>query len=232
MISPFLSGNTPQKGGSMNAKALIFDCDGTLMDSLGQALESFHYALDRLGEPRSTPDVIRYFGVSADRILFNLLGDATRAQKAYDLYKEHQTHLAPGTLVYPGVISLLDKARKASVPMAVVTGRHRQDLEILLKPHGLLNYFSVIVTDNELTQPKPSPEGLLKALHQLGLKDASRSFYVGDSQTDMQAAHAAGIRPIAALWDSKVERQKLLNAQPYASAEHPNDVWTTFTAEV
>jgi HAD superfamily hydrolase (TIGR01549 family) len=220
----------PQKGGSMKAKALIFDCDGTLMDSLGQALESFHYALDRLGEPRSTPDVIRYFGVSADRILLNLLGDAARAQKAYELYKEHQTRLAPGTLVYPGVSSLLEKARKASVPMGLVTGRHRQDLEILLQPHGLLSYFSVIVTDNELAQPKPSPEGLLKALHQLGLNDASRSFYIGDSLTDMQAAHAAGVKPIAALWDSKVDRQKLLTAEPYALAEHPDDVWSSFTA--
>lgn len=216
----------------MNAKALIFDCDGTLMDSLGQALESFHYALDRLGEPRSTPDVIRYFGVSADRILFNLLGDAARAQKAYEFYKEHQTRLAPATLVYPGVASLLEKARAASVPMAVVTGRHRQDLEILLKPHGLLNYFPVIVTDNELSQPKPSPEGLLKALHQLGLKDGSRSFYVGDSRTDIEAAHAAGVKPIAALWDSKVVRDKILQADPYALAEHPDDVWTTFVAEV
>jgi HAD superfamily hydrolase (TIGR01549 family) len=216
----------------MNTKALIFDCDGTLMDSLGNALESFHYALDRLGEPRSTPDVVRYFGVSADRILFQLLGDAARAQTAYDFYKEHQTRLAPSTLVYPGVVSLLEKARKASVPLAVVTGRHRQDLEILLKPHGLLPYFSVIVTDNELAAPKPSPEGLLKALHQLGLKDASQSFYIGDSLTDMQAAKAAGVKPVAALWDPKVERQKLLNALPYALAEHPDDVWTSFTAKV
>ncbi|HET9238677.1 MAG TPA: HAD family hydrolase [Oligoflexus sp.] len=216
----------------MNAKALIFDCDGTLTDSLGQALESFHYALDRLGEPRSTPDVIRYFGVSADRILFNLLGDAARAQKAYEFYKEQQTRLAPGTLVYPGVTALLEKARKASVPMAVVTGRHRQDLEILLQPLGLLDFFSVIVTDNELAEPKPSPEGLFKALQLLGLKDGSQSFYIGDSLTDMQAAHAAGMKPIAALWDSKVAREKLLNAQPYALAEHPDDVWTTFMAQV
>jgi phosphoglycolate phosphatase-like HAD superfamily hydrolase len=57
----------------MNTKALIFDCDGTLMDSLAETLESFHYALDRLGEPRSTPDVVHHFCVSADRILFEFI---------------------------------------------------------------------------------------------------------------------------------------------------------------
>lgn len=215
----------------MNGKALIFDCDGTLMDSLGKALESFHYALDRMGETRSTPEIIRYFGMSADRILLQVLGDAQRADRAYTLYKEHQTELAPGTLVYPGVVPLLERARKASVPMAVVTGRHRQDLEILLKPHGLLDYFPVIVTDNELSAPKPAPEGLLKALALLGTQ-ASQSFYIGDSRTDIEAAHAAGMKSVAALWDAKVDREKLLRAKPHALAEHPDDVWTTFVAEL
>jgi HAD superfamily hydrolase (TIGR01549 family) len=207
--------------------ALIFDCDGTLMDSLGNALASFHFALEQLGKPRSTPEITRYFRVSADRILMQLLNDETLAQKAYQIYKEHQARLAPQTRIYPGVIQLLELAHQASIPMGIVTGRHRQDLEILLQPHGLLRYFHVIVTDNELSEPKPSPEGLLKALAQFGLP-ASQAFYIGDSLSDIHAAHAAGVRAVAALWDRKVERQRLLDAKPYWAAEHPDEIWNAF----
>lgn len=211
----------------MMQHALIFDCDGTLMDSLGNALASFHYALEQMGEPRSTPEITRYFRLSADRILLHLMGDETRAQRAYQIYKDHQATLAPGTQIYPGVASLLQRAHKAAIPMGIVTGRHRQDLEILLKPHDLLRYFPVIVTDNELSEPKPSPEGLLKALRQLKIP-AAQAFYIGDSLSDMQAAHAAGVKPVAALWDPKVEREKLLAAKPYWAAEHPDEIWSAF----
>jgi HAD superfamily hydrolase (TIGR01549 family) len=227
MIFPLTSGIAPRKGEAMHHKALIFDCDGTLMDSLGNALESFHYALEQMGEPRSTPEITRHFRLAADRILLNLLRDEDRARQAYQHYKEHQTLLAPQTKIYPGVMELLERAHQAAVPMGVVTGRHRQDLEILLKPHDLLPYFTVIVTDNELSEPKPSPEGLLKALAQFGLP-GPQAFYIGDSLSDMQAAHAAGIKSVAALWDSKVERQKLVDIKPYGLAEQPDDVWTLF----
>jgi HAD superfamily hydrolase (TIGR01549 family) len=208
----------------MTPRALIFDCDGTLMDSLGNAVESFHYALERMGEPRSTPDILRYFGVSADRILLNLLQDEARAAQAYEFYRKHQTELAPRTQVYPGIPSLLQRADEAGIPLGIVTGRHRLDLDILLQPHGLLRYFQVIVTDNELAQPKPSPEGLLRALSALRVA-APQSFYIGDSPTDIQAAQAAGVMAVAALWDNKVERQKLLNAKPHYTVQHPDEIW-------
>ncbi len=207
--------------------ALIFDCDGTLMDSLGHALASFHYALEQMGELRSTPEITRYFRLAADRILLKLMGDETRAQRAYQIYKDHQASLAPGTRIFPGVASLLDRLQQAAIPMGIVTGRHRQDLEILLKPHDLLRYFSVIVTDNELSEPKPSPEGLLKALKAFGIP-AAAAFYIGDSCSDMQAAHAAGVKPVAALWDPKAEREKLLEVKPFWAPEHPDELWQAF----
>ncbi len=207
--------------------ALIFDCDGTLMDSLGHALASFHYVLEQMGEPRSTPEITRYFRLAADRILLNLLGDETRAQRAYQIYKEHQASLAPATRIFPGIVPLLERIHEAAIPMGIVTGRHRQDLEILLKPHGLLRYFPVIVTDNELSEPKPSPEGLLKALERFGIP-AVEAFYIGDSCSDMQAAHAAGVKPVAALWDPKAEREKLLKEKPFWAFEHPDELWRAF----
>jgi HAD superfamily hydrolase (TIGR01549 family) len=212
-----------RKEDGMTKPVLIFDCDGTLMDSLGNALESFHYALKKMGEPRSTPEITRYFRVAADRILSQLLGDEARAHQAYQHYKEHQAELAPLTPIYPGINALLSRAQEARIPMGLVTGRHRQDLEILLGPHDLLRYFQVIVTDDELQEPKPSPEGLLRALSQFPAS-ASEAFYIGDSPTDMLAAHAAGVKAVAALWDPKVERQKLLDAKPYLVADHPNAI--------
>jgi phosphoglycolate phosphatase-like HAD superfamily hydrolase len=133
----------------MNQAALVFDCDGTLMDSLDHAMESFHYALLKMGADQyPSQEILKYFGVAADRILVQILGDEKRGLEAYEHYQARQRELAPQTLVFPGIRELLMEARSHGVRMGIVTGRHAIDLEILLRPHGLLHFFSCLVTDD------------------------------------------------------------------------------------
>lgn len=212
----------------MKNHALVFDCDGTLMDSLDQALESFHYTLQKMGEkPRTTAEIKSHFGVAADRIFFKVLGDATRAQEAYAIYKSYQAEIAPETKVYPGIRELLEKAQEAEVPLGLVTGRHLDDLKILLQPHGLLHYFHAVITDNELAESKPSPEGLLRAASRLGLP-ATQMLYVGDSISDIRAAQAAGASAVVALWDKEVDLDKVKAAHPNFIVQNPDELWNLF----
>jgi HAD superfamily hydrolase (TIGR01549 family) len=212
----------------MNSHGVVFDCDGTLIDSLGQAFASFNYALEKVGHPARTPEEIkRYFGASADRILLNLLGDESLSLKAFEHYMAHQLESAKQTRLHGGIRELLDRLKKAQVPMAVVTGRHARDLEIVLRPHQLGGYFAAMIADSHLPKPKPAPDGILKAAHVLGLAPR-RILYVGDSPLDIQAAHAAGSVAVAALWDAMARREEMLRHRPEYLARTPDQVWTFF----
>lgn len=203
---------------------IIFDCDGTLVDSLGQALESFNYALEKMGEPPRSPEIIKkYFGAAADRIFLGLLGDREKAHQAFELYLEHQSELAEATRLHEGIEELLETLSSENIPLGVVTGRHTRDLEILLKPHGLVSRFKVLVADSELPRSKPAPDGILLAARSMGIHP-SRAFYVGDSVIDIQAARNAGCSSIAALWDQLAKKDGLGDAQPDFLAHVPSDV--------
>ena len=212
----------------MKHRGIIFDCDGTLVDSLAQALESFNYALEKVGSKSRTPtEIKRYFGAAADRILLNLLNDKTLALKAFEIYLDHQTELAENTKLHPGVRELLDRLAEEKISMAVVTGRHERDLEIVLKPHKLSDYFTALVTDNHLPQSKPAPDGILLAAKKMGIP-ASQTFYVGDSIVDIQAARSAGSVSVAALWDVLAKPQEMIAENPKYVAQFPADVWSFF----
>lgn len=212
----------------MKHHGIIFDCDGTLVDSLSQALESFNYALVKVGSNARTPaEIKRYFGAAADRILLSLLNDEDLALKAFEIYLDHQTELAKNTKLHHGVRELLDKLAEEKVPMAIVTGRHERDLEIVLKPHKISDYFVALVTDNHIPHSKPAPDGILLAAKKMGIP-ASQSFYVGDSTVDMLAAHNAGSIPVAALWDVLAKPPEMIAEKPKYVAQSPSDVWSFY----
>lgn len=206
----------------MKKIGIVFDCDGTLIDSENQVIQSIQFSLEKLGGPEhSAPEIKKLFGPGANQILLQLLdNDESKAAKAFDYYLESQTKKAMEMKVYPEVRSLLDLLKEAGVPLGLVTGRHSQDLEIVLNAHQLKKYFYVIVTDDDLRLPKPSPEGLLNAayLMKLPIEDI---YYVGDAKTDIQTAHNAHANGVAALWDSRVDKEVMRLENPAMMAESP-----------
>lgn len=215
----------------MNVRGLIFDCDGTLVDSLGQAMESFNYALDEVGyPPRPVEAIKRYFGAGADRILQHILGNEAQAAQAFERYLDHQSHLAARTRLHDGVLDLLERVHGAGLPMAVVTGRHARDLEIVLRPHRVHDYFQTQIADNHVPHSKPAPDGILLACTRLGLPP-EQTAYIGDSTMDMVAAKAAGSFAVAALWDELTIESEMRAAGAQALAATPADVWRVLGGE-
>ncbi|MDQ2076902.1 HAD family hydrolase [Marinimicrobium sp. ABcell2] len=207
---------------------IIFDCDGTLVDSLSQALESFNHALAAVGEqPRSPEQIKAYFGAGADRILMRIIGDEAKGMEAFQHYVEHQSNLAGATRLHKGVRELLDTLAEQGVPMAVVTGRHERDLQILLEPHQLSEYFVTLIADNHAPQSKPAPDGVLMAAERMGL-EPEHTLYVGDAIYDLQAAHAAGSIPVAALWDVLAKPDELRAENPAFMAQTARELWPFF----
>jgi len=208
----------------MEIKGIVFDCDGTIIDSVETVIDSIHYALSSVHSPdHSSEEIKSLFGPGADEILKKLIGDESKAKEAYEHYLESQKANVLIMKVYNGIRAMLDEIQKHKIPCAMVTGRHSRDLEVVLKAHQLEKYFEVVVSDDELRRPKPSPEGLELAAAELGLP-ASSLLYVGDGVGDIETSHRAGAKVIAALWDSHVERDKLLQKKPDFIAENPLEV--------
>lgn len=208
----------------MSNCGVIFDCDGTLVDSLGQALESFNYALEQVGEPRrSHAEIKRYFGAGGDRILMHLTGDEAKGRQAFEHYLDHQTQLAGQTKLHGGVRELLEQLRARGVAMAVVTGRHARDLDVVLAPHELSDFFLAMIADNHAPKSKPAPDGVLLAAKRMGLAP-ERTFYVGDAVYDIQAARSAGSYAVAALWDPLARLELLEVENPDFIAHAPRQV--------
>jgi HAD superfamily hydrolase (TIGR01509 family) len=211
-------------------RGIIFDFDGTLVDSLGDAMASFNYAIERLGErPRTAEEIKRYFGTGADRILSQVLGDEAKGQKAFKFYKEHQALHAHHTSLHKGIEELLDRIAAEKVPTAIVTGRHSEDLAIAIEHHQIAHRFITLIADNHVMNSKPAPDGILLAAKRMGLSPGE-TMYVGDSPVDVRAARSAGAIAVAALWDLLARREQLEPHQPHHCAENPQQVWEAFSS--
>jgi phosphoglycolate phosphatase/pyrophosphatase PpaX len=134
--------------------------------------------------------------VGADR-LEPCLADFNRA------YAElHEQHFGG---IYPAILEMLASLRAAAIPLGIVTGKSRRSWETTI-PHAPLGAFDALVFADDVAEPKPDPEGLRIALEQLDA-DPGKTFYLGDSVGDMEAAVAAGVRPAAAVWAKRPEER-------------------------
>ncbi|HPH81249.1 MAG TPA: HAD hydrolase-like protein, partial [Flavobacteriales bacterium] len=122
---------------------ILFDCDGTLTNSLDQALESFVITFQELGLTHITEEeILKLFGISADKILRHFVGnDQEKSALAFNIFLSTQKKLALKTKLHIGISVVIDAFVQMKIPMGIVTGRHAADLDILLSPHGLAEFF-------------------------------------------------------------------------------------------
>lgn len=211
---------------------ILFDCDGTLTNSLDQALESFVITFQELGLTHITEnEILKLFGISADKILHHFVGnDSKKSALAFDIFLSTQKKLALQTKLHSGISTVIEAFAQMEIPMGIVTGRHESDLEILLSPHGISDSFQIKICDNMVAKPKPNPQGIWMACEYLERKPENM-LYIGDSVVDIQAAHASGCTSVAALWDSHTNEAALLAENPTYCVRHPKElleVWNDF----
>lgn len=209
-------------------KGIVFDLDGTLVDSLSHTLDAFNHAITSQGGRGHSPEeIMRFFGTGEPEIFAKLVGP-DRAAQAYEAFRVYIDENIARMPLHAGVSELLETLKSSGIPISIFTGRGWDTTELILKHHRILDRFVTVVADDHVGHPKPSPEGLHLALSRMRFSP-SDVLFVGDSPMDIQAAHAAGSQGVAALWDLLASREQLSRCSPHHWAENPATVWEIFS---
>jgi phosphoglycolate phosphatase len=174
--------------------ALIFDLDGTLIDSKRDLIHSVNAMLRELGHGELAEETISgYIGHGAPQLVARALGDECterERQRALQFFLSYyELHKMDSTCVYPEVAETLEKLE--SVPMAVLTNKPVRISVRILDAMGLSKYFRAIYGGNSFETKKPDPLGARTILHELEV-EPQEALLVGDSEVDVQTARNAG----------------------------------------
>lgn len=180
--------------------AVLFDLDGTLVDSLQLYFECYRRALEPImGRLLSVEEILAMKPRSEVRLLEACVAEERRAETLEDFYRHYAAlhdELYGG--LYDGVPEMLATLRAAGLRLGIVTGKSRRAWEITHDP-AAFGEWDVVVVDDDVRAPKPDPHGLQIALETLGVR-AEDAVYFGDTMGDVLAANAAGMPAGAALW--------------------------------
>ncbi|MCX6372298.1 MAG: HAD-IA family hydrolase [Actinobacteria bacterium] len=201
---------------------VVFDLDGTVVDTVELIVESFRFATRTvLGEV--LPDELIVAGVGRPLLAQMESLSVEHARELYDVYREYN-HRRHDELIrgYDGIEEVLDTLKAAGRRTGIVTSKSRDTTEMAFRAVGLDDHFDVVVTATDTTEHKPSPAPLLLCLRRLGAT-ADGSIYVGDSPFDIQAGAAAGMATAAVAW-GVFGREALLAAGPDFWLDEPRDL--------
>ena len=180
-------------------RALLFDLDGTLIDTVALILTSFRYATNEvLGAPLPDEVLMRNVGVPLAVQMREFAPD--HADELLRVYREHNSGIHDEMVAeYPGTHATLEALAAQGFPMGVVTSKGTPMARRGLDAFDLGRFFEVLVTSDDVDVYKPEPYPLIYAAELMGVR-ADECLYLGDSPHDMSAAIAAGAVSVAALW--------------------------------
>lgn len=189
----------------MTFQAVLFDLDGTLLDTLDDLADATNRALRELGFAEHPVEAFKYFigdGVEnlVRRVLPRECGDAATLSRCGQLMRTHYAQgWAAKTKPYEGVSELLDALTAGGVPMAVLSNKPDEFTKLCVGQLLPRWRFQVVLGAGDRLPKKPDPAAALEIAAQMNLAPAA-FLYLGDTNTDMQTAVAAGMFPVGALW--------------------------------
>ncbi|WP_025323510.1 HAD family hydrolase [Deferrisoma camini] len=192
-------------------RAVVFDLDGTLVDSLADIARAGNAVLRRRGLPEHPEDAYRRFVGDGMEMLVRRIVPAGSSEDEVgrvlaDLRAEYARRSLETTRPYPGVPELLDRLVARGIPFSVVTNKpHEPAVEMVGALLGRWRFSAVIGAMPDLPR-KPHPAGALRAAAVMGVEPEA-CLYVGDTATDVATARAAGMVPVGVLWGFRGEAE-------------------------
>jgi phosphoglycolate phosphatase len=197
-----------------NPELIIFDLDGTLVDSGKDITKALNYAITPYGfKPLTVEDTIKMVGEGLTRLIEKIVKDNNTSRDAvFDRFiKYYSEHLADFTRPYPGVIKTLEMLGRYK--KAVISNKRESLSKKLLEQLGLMKFFDVVLGSDSAAEKKPSPAPVKKVLEILGI-EPERAIIVGDSDFDIQAGKGAGLITVAVTYGFR-DRETLKDADHY-----------------
>lgn len=200
----------------MNPKIVIFDMDGTILDTLEDLKNGLNFALRTCGYPERTREEVRNFvGNGAKKLIERgapaEIGGLDR-KRVYEVFITfYRTHCEEHTAPYPGILQALEQLKNDGFLLAVLSNKPHVAVELLCKRY-FENLFDFAYGQREGIPQKPAPDGIFEILSLSGVRKEN-AIYVGDSEVDIQTAHNAGVFGIAVDWGFR-DRTVLLEASP------------------
>ena len=205
---------------------VIFDMDGTVLDTLDDLTDSVNYVLDKFGMPRRTKDEYRrFFGNGIEFALRCAVPDDTPndvIEEMLPIFKEHyNAHCLDKTKPYDGILELMKELKGRGYKLAIVSNKIDSAVKEL-NERFFSDYVSVAIGEKDGIKRKPAPDTVLAALDELA-SSKEEAVYVGDSEVDFQTAQNSGLPCISVLWGFR-DKDFLIEQGATTFAETPANV--------
>ena len=190
-------------------KAVIFDLDGTLLNTLEDLRDAVNYTMRSFGLPERSMEEIRLFvGNGLKALAERSVPENTpesEFEKIYAFFSDYyKDNMENRTRPYDGISEMLDNLKSAGVKTAIVT--NKADFAAIPLCKRMFPQVETVIGTSESVAPKPSPQGVFRALGLLGCKK-DEAYYVGDSEVDAETAFNSGLELISVLWGFRTEKE-------------------------
>jgi phosphoglycolate phosphatase len=198
----------------MTYRAVLFDLDGTLLDTLRDLADSANYVLAGSGFPQHEVEAYRYFVGSGMRVLASRalpedLRDRQTVDKiASEIEDVYSRRWAEHTLPYPGIPELLDALTTLGIRMAILSNKPQRPAELMVSRLLPRWHFDIVEGERPGIPLKPDPSAALQIARRMKM-NPGEFLYLGDSATDMRTAVAANMYPVGALWGFRTAEELL-----------------------
>jgi pyrophosphatase PpaX len=207
----------------MRYRTVLFDLDGTLVDSGEIILSSFRHATKTVLD-REIPDEVLAAAVGGSNIYEQMRAfDDERVDELVRVYREHNEPLHDDLAAFSGIEQLLERLKLEGRRLGIVTAKRRRTVDLAFAVLPLERFFDAVVTSEQTAHHKPHPEPVLTALERLGSTPHEAAF-VGDSPFDMGAGKAAGVFTIAVSWGKIHPVERLLGSGADAVVHSPEEL--------
>ncbi len=206
-------------------KSVILDFDGVLVDSLNSVYNIYKIIAEKLGV--TIPSTVREFGdaFAGDyRELFRKIGINTREKvsRALEIFRDHSSKLPGMSKPFPGIKAILSALKAAGYRIGIVSNNWQDHIERTLEKMGVRGHIDAVVGLNGLSKMKPDPTQLFVCMDKLG-STPGETVYIGDMETDILAAKAAGVRAAAATYGVHSE-ERLSRFKPDCFVRSPAEI--------
>jgi pyrophosphatase PpaX len=217
------SGCTVASINSMRFPVVLFDLDGTVIDSGAIILASMrHAAREVLGADVPDEELMAAVGGPGLEAQMHALAP-DRVDELITVYRAHNEPLHDGLACCAGMEDVLVRLRDEGRRLGIVTAKRRQTVELAFARVPIEHLFDTVVGGDETARHKPDPEPLLLALERLGARP-QQAAYVGDAPFDVKAAKAAGLYAIGVTWGGIHARERLEAERPDALVDTPEEL--------